>query len=118
MSDKVNNSETATDDGLEVRTVSITRGKKTRTFEVREIGYGQINKISAGLNHPDLAKRQQCLESFGANIVSACVYENGNAITFDQASALPGGIGKKLEKEALSLNAMNPEEAKEEAKNA
>jgi len=100
--------------GLQIRTVEITRGKKTRTFEVREISYGQINKIGAGLNHADLAKRQQCMESFGANIVSACVLENGEAITFDEAAALPGSIGKTLEKEALALN----KEDKEEAKNA
>lgn len=100
--------------GLQVRTVAIKRGETTRTFEVKEISYGQINKIGAGLNHPDNAKRQQCMESFGANIVSACVSENGKSITFDQADSLPGSIGKTLEKEALALN----NEDKEEAKNA
>jgi hypothetical protein len=104
-------------EGLEVKTVTITRGKKTRTFEISEISYGQLNKISAGLNHADAAKRQQNLESFGANMISACVSENGKALTFDEATALPSAIGKKLENEALSLNAMNPEQ-KDEAKNA
>lgn len=100
--------------GLQTRTVAITRGKKTRVFEVRETSYGQMNKIAAGLNHADSAKRQQCMETFGANIISSCVYENGEAITFEQAAALPGSIGKTLEKEALALN----KEDKEEAKNA
>jgi hypothetical protein len=100
--------------GLQIRTVSIKRGETTRTFEVKEISYGQINKIGAGLNHADHAKRQQCMESFGANIISACVSENGKSITFDQADVLPASIGKTLETEALALN----KEDKEEAKNA
>jgi len=107
------------DTGVLIRNVSITRGGKTRDFVVREVGYGQINKIGAGLNHQDSAKRQQSLETFGANIVSACVSENGVALTFEQAQALPGSIGKTLEKEALALNKEDGEEGgKEEAKNA
>ncbi len=112
-----NEAVTVNDDGCEVRIIEITRNGKTRTFEIREGAYGLINKIGAGLNHNDLAKRQQNLEMFGANIISASVFENGERITVEQAQALPGAIGKRLEKESLDINAMNAE-AKDEAKNA
>lgn len=116
MNDKTK-TEITEEDGLEVRTVEVTRNGKTRTFQIKESSYGLINKISASLNQADDAKKLVALESFGANMISASCYEDGKRLTFEQASNLPGQIGRRLEKESISINAMDAA-AKDEAKNA
>ena len=97
---------------LEIRTITI----RDRTFEVHELSYGALNKLTATLNPQDSAQAEQARGAFGANLIAATCTENGEAITFDQASGFGARIGKKLETEAMSLNGFT-EEAKAQAKN-
>ena len=113
MSDKTN---TQTED-FETVTVTIERKSKTRTFEVREASYGFLQQLGASMTAQDTEQRKTAVAAFGANLIAATCFENGEALTFEQAKALPGGIGKRLEKEAMQLNGMT-EEAQAEAKNA
>lgn len=102
---------------FDTSTVTVERKGKTRTFVVTEASYGFLQDLGASMTHQDDAQRKVAVAAFGANLIAATCSENGEPLTFEQAKALPGGIGKRLEKEAMDINGMN-EAAKAEAKNA
>jgi hypothetical protein len=102
---------------FETSTVTVERKGKTRTFVVTEASYGFLQDLGASMTHQDDAQRKVAVAAFGANLIAATCSENGESLSFEQAKALPGGIGKRLEKEAMQINGMS-EEAQADAKNA
>jgi hypothetical protein len=114
---EMSDNEKQLDDEFDSVEVVVERKGKKRVFEVREMGYHQLQKLTAALTNQDAAKRENAAANYTTNLIAASVSENGKKLTFEQAANLPQHVGRKLEKKISELNTAD-DEAANEAKNA